>query len=69
MQTSLRQEVKRYLCTGEHYLSRGSPDDSVDPGEYLDILREAVAGRNGCKRILRNCSPAPAQRRRELGAK
>lgn len=31
-------------------------DDRVDVAEYLDILREAVAARNGWKRILARCS-------------
>jgi hypothetical protein len=35
------------------------PDDGVDPGEYVDILHEAVAARNGWKRILERCSPCP----------
>jgi len=33
-------------------------EDRVDPGEYVDILREAVAARNGWKRILARCAPA-----------
>jgi hypothetical protein len=32
-------------------------DDRLDVEEYLDILREAVAARNGWKRILARCSP------------
>jgi hypothetical protein len=32
-------------------------DDRVDGEEYLDILGEAVAVRNGWKRILSRCSP------------
>jgi hypothetical protein len=36
-------------------------DDRVDVAEYLDILGEAVAARNGWKRILARCSP-PRQR-------
>jgi hypothetical protein len=32
-------------------------DDRVDTAEYLDILGEAVAARNGWKRILTRCSP------------
>jgi len=32
-------------------------DDRLDVDEYLDILREAVAARNGWKRILARCSP------------
>ncbi len=41
-------------------------DDRVDAAEYLDILAEAVAARNGWKRILARCAP-PQQRRREFG--
>jgi hypothetical protein len=40
------------------------PDDRVDPAEYIDILREAVAARNGWKCILRRCAAAPIQKRR-----
>lgn len=29
----------------------------LDPGEYIDILSEAVAARNGWKRILARCTP------------
>jgi hypothetical protein len=32
-------------------------DERVDIHEYIDILREAVAVRNGWKRILERCSP------------
>jgi hypothetical protein len=38
-------------------------DDRVEVDEYLDILREAVAARNGWKWILDRCSP-PRQSRR-----
>jgi hypothetical protein len=31
-------------------------DDSVDPEEYVDVLREAAGARNGWKRILHRCS-------------
>ena len=31
-------------------------DDRVDTTEYVDILREAVAARNGWKRIIERCS-------------
>ncbi len=34
------------------------PDERVDGAEYVDILREAVAARNGWKRILERCSPS-----------
>ncbi len=33
------------------------PDKRVQGDEYVDILREAVAARNGWKRILERCSP------------
>lgn len=32
-------------------------DDSIDLDEYLDILQDAVAARNGWKRILQRCAP------------
>jgi hypothetical protein len=35
------------------------PDDRVDPDEYLAALHEAVAARNGWKRILKQCRPPP----------
>ena len=31
------------------------PDERVDGAEYVDILRDAVAARNGWKRILERC--------------
>ena len=37
-------------------------DDRVDIDEYLDILREAIAARNGWKRILKRCAPARRSR-------
>lgn len=37
-------------------------DDRVDGDEYLDILSEAVAARNGWKRILDRCAPAKPTR-------
>ena len=39
-------------------------DDRVDIGEYLDILREAVAARNGWKHILKRCAPSTQGRAR-----
>ena len=39
-------------------------DDRVDIDEYLDILGEAVAARNGWKRILKRCAPAKPGRAR-----
>jgi hypothetical protein len=50
-------ERKRLL---EEHASRPLPGhDSVDHAEYLDILREAVAARNGWKKILARCAPPP----------
>jgi hypothetical protein len=37
-------------------------DETVSGDEYLDILREAVAARNGWKRILARCAPAKPTR-------
>jgi hypothetical protein len=39
------------------------PADRVDPDEYVDILRETVAARNGWKRILARCAPPRRTRR------
>jgi len=42
------------------------PDERVDGAEYVDILREAVAARNGWKCIRERCSsPKPARRSSE----
>jgi len=40
-------------------IARGRPpnDETVDPREYVEILREAVAARNGWRRILARCAP------------
>jgi hypothetical protein len=38
-----------------------APRDRVDSDEYRDILREAVAARNGWKRILARCAPQKAR--------
>ena len=41
----------------EHAAGRPPSDERVDGAEYFDILREAVAARNGWKQILRRCAP------------
>lgn len=43
-------------------------DDRVDASEYLDILSEAVAARNGWKRILARCAPPRQGQRRNIRA-
>ena len=43
-------------------------DERVDTSEYMEILREAVAARNGWKRILKRCTPPRPARRVGLGA-
>ena len=48
------------------------PDERVDADEYLDILADAVAARNGWRRILERCAPEKQPRRGAfptLGAK
>ena len=37
-------------------------DESVDPAELADIVREACEARNGWKVILRRCAPQPRRR-------
>ncbi len=46
---------RRFLA--EHEQGPMPPDERVNVDEYMDILREAVAARNGWKRILKRCSP------------
>jgi len=36
-------------------------DDSIDLDEYLDVLQDAVAARNGWKRILQRCAPGESR--------
>jgi hypothetical protein len=38
------------------------PDDQVDVGEYINILRAAVGARNGWKQILHNCKSPDGRR-------
>jgi hypothetical protein len=37
------------------------PDDRVDPEEWREVLRDALAVRNGWKRILARCAARPAR--------
>lgn len=53
----------RSRLLSEHAEEQMPPDDRVEGAEYVDILREAVAARNGWKRILERCAP-PKQLRR-----
>ena len=46
--------------------ARKPPDDRVNGDEYIDILREAVAARNGWKRILERCH-STRQKRYQAG--
>ncbi|WP_202636355.1 hypothetical protein [Rugosibacter aromaticivorans] len=41
------------------------PDERVHGAEYVDILREAVAARNGWKSIRERCSPSRSPRREQ----
>jgi hypothetical protein len=51
---------RELLSQAENGLSL--PDDRVVACEYINILRAAVAARNGWKQILQNCKPAHARR-------
>jgi hypothetical protein len=53
----------RSRLLSEHAEEAMPPDDRVEGAEYVDILREAVAARNGWKRILERCSPPKPPRR------
>ena len=53
----------RELLLAEHEQGSMPADDRVDAKEYIDILREAVAARNGWKHILDRCSPPRRVRR------
>ena len=47
----------------DEYAAGSAPsDERVDGGEVVDILREAVAARNGWKRILARCAPVRVPR-------
>jgi len=54
--------AERKALLEEHANSSLPDDERVDHAEYLDILREAVAARNGWKRILARCMPKRPRR-------
>jgi hypothetical protein len=58
----------RGMLLAEHEQGPRPPDERVDADEYFDILREAVAARNGWKRILARCSPSAPTRARHGAA-
>jgi hypothetical protein len=53
----------RSRLLSEHAEGPMPPDDRVDGAEYVSILREAIAARNGWKLILERCSPPKTFRR------
>lgn len=57
----------RGMLLDEHLKGPMPAEECVDASEYIDILCEAVAARNGWKRILERCSPPRQTRRRGLG--
>jgi hypothetical protein len=59
---------ERQRLLAEHEQGSMPPDERVNAVEYVDILREALAARNGWKRILQRCSPPRVARRARLGA-
>ena len=58
------RRADRIMLLAELVQAPPVPDDRVDLDEYLDILREAIAARNGWKRILKRCAPAKPGRAR-----
>ena len=61
-----KSPVDRRRLLLEHEQGPMPPDGRVNAEEYLDILRDAVAARNGWKRILQRCSP-PRSRENKRG--
>jgi hypothetical protein len=51
-----RTRTERGRLVDEYALSAAPPDDRVDAAEVVDIVRGAVAARNGWKRILERCA-------------
>jgi hypothetical protein len=59
-----RTKTSRKALLAEIEADGMPPDDRVDVDEYLATLHEAVDARNGWKRILEKCRPAPRKRTR-----
>ena len=54
--------ASRQALLSEHAVGPMPADTDVDASEYLDILRAAIAARNGWKRILQACAPVRTRR-------
>ena len=52
-----RTRADRDKLLDEYAVGSAPSDERVDGTEVVDILRDAVAGRNGWKRILARCAP------------
>jgi hypothetical protein len=58
-----RSRAERARLLTEYAAGLGPADERVEKTEVVDILREAVAARNGWRRILARCAPVRAPRR------
>jgi hypothetical protein len=58
-----RRRSERVLLLEEYAASAAPPDERADAAEVIDILRGAIAARNGWKRILARCAPPRRGRR------
>ncbi len=61
-----RDRAARAALVEDHAKGSLPNDETVDHAEYLDILREAIAVRNGWKRILARCASKPVSTRQAL---
>ena len=57
-----KTRVERDLLLTELAEEPMPPDERVDGAEYVDMLRDAIAARNGWKRILERCSTTKSDR-------
>ena len=67
LELSNSQATRRTLLSELEQASMPA-DERVDASEYVDILRESIAARNGWKRILERCAPRRQTRRGEHAA-
>jgi hypothetical protein len=62
-----RTRGERASLVDEYGASAAPPDERADAAEVIDIVRSAVAARNGWKRILARCAPPRRGPRIQLG--
>lgn len=58
-----KTRAEREKLVAEYAAGSAPSDERVDGAEVVDIVRDAVANRNGWKRILARCAPVRSPRR------